>query len=133
MQERKDIEKNIIAEARSARALYIWTDCDREGEYIGTEVRDIALRGNSRLEVKRARFNNIERSHILSAAQRPVDIDEKQAQAVAARCELDLRIGSAFTRWQTILLQTLLPDFKGMVISYGAPHTSGKMGWSWAD
>lgn len=56
------ISTNIATLARRARALFIWTDCDREGEHIGGEVRAEALKGNPRLEVKRARFSNIERA-----------------------------------------------------------------------
>ncbi|KAF8543925.1 DNA topoisomerase III [Trichophaea hybrida] len=119
VKERKDIADNISAQARHARALFIWTDCDREGEYIGTEVRDIALRANPNLEVKRAKFSNIERAHILRAAQRPVDLDDLQAAAVAARIELDLRIGAAFTRWQTLSLQGI-GGLEEKVISYGS-------------
>lgn len=55
------IAENIRQKARFCRALFIWTDCDREGEHIGTEVRSQALRGNARIEVKRARFSNTER------------------------------------------------------------------------
>ena len=68
--DKKVIARNIEAESRSARVLYIWTDCDREGEYIGTEIRDIALKTNSRLEVKRAKFSNIEREYV----DRPWDL-----------------------------------------------------------
>ncbi|TGZ83263.1 DNA topoisomerase III [Ascodesmis nigricans] len=117
--DRKDIAENIKTEARCSRALFIWTDCDREGEYIGTEVRDIARTVNPNIEVKRARFSNIERAHILRAAQHPVELDERQAQAVAARIELDLRIGAAFTRWQTKLLQSI-EGLEQKVISYGS-------------
>lgn len=56
------MSSNIERLARGARALFIWTDCDREGEYIGSEVKREALKGNNRLEVKRARFSNIERA-----------------------------------------------------------------------
>jgi DNA topoisomerase-3 len=56
------LARNIQEQARFARALFIWTDCDLEGEHIGSEVRDAALKGNKRLEVKRARFSNIERA-----------------------------------------------------------------------
>lgn len=55
---------NIERLARGSRALFIWTDCDREGEYIGSEVRQEALKGNNRLEIKRARFSNIERAYV---------------------------------------------------------------------
>lgn len=53
---------NIEAQARSASILFIWTDCDREGEHIGTEIRDIAHKVNPRIQVYRARFSNIERA-----------------------------------------------------------------------
>jgi DNA topoisomerase-3 len=61
-QGKRPIASNIESQARGARALFIWTDCDREGEHIGSEVRTEALKGNGRLEVKRARFSNIERA-----------------------------------------------------------------------
>ncbi|KAJ2797966.1 DNA topoisomerase, partial [Coemansia helicoidea] len=37
----KDVARNIEREARTATHLYIWTDCDREGESIGSEIADI--------------------------------------------------------------------------------------------
>lgn len=56
------IAKNIETQARYSRALFIWTDCDREGENIGMEVRDTAWKGKPNLQVKRAKFSNIERA-----------------------------------------------------------------------
>ena len=56
------IATNIQQQARGAKALFIWTDCDREGEHIGSEVRAEALNVNRWLEIKRARFSNIERA-----------------------------------------------------------------------
>ena len=38
---------------------------------------------------------------------------------MAARIELDLRIGAAFTRLQTLQLQTVVAALKEKVISYG--------------
>jgi DNA topoisomerase IA len=58
------VASNIETQARNANILFIWTDCDREGEHIGTEIRDIALKVNPRLEVCRARFSNIERASV---------------------------------------------------------------------
>jgi DNA topoisomerase-3 len=49
----------------------------------------------------------------------PVELDEYQANAVAARIELDLRIGAAFTRLQTLQLQTVVTALKEKIISYG--------------
>jgi DNA topoisomerase III len=117
---RKPIAKNIETQARGARALFIWTDCDREGEHIGTEIRDIALKVNPTLEIKRARFSNIERAHVIQAARNPVQLDENQANAVAARIELDLRIGAAFTRMQTLQLKPMIEHVYQSTLSYGS-------------
>ena len=43
MEEKQDIAINIENEAKRAKGLFIWTDCDREGEHIGGEVRTEAL------------------------------------------------------------------------------------------
>lgn len=58
--------------------------------------------------------------HVIHAAQHPVELDERQANAVAARSELDLRIGAAFTRLQTLQLQTFGGPLKDKIVSYGA-------------
>jgi len=63
-QDKKVVASNIEAQARSASILFIWTDCDREGEHIGTEIRDIALKANPTMQVWRARFSNIERAYV---------------------------------------------------------------------
>ena len=60
--DKKAIADNIKAQARYARVLFVWTDCDREGEHIGGEVRDQAKKGNPGILVKRARFSNTERA-----------------------------------------------------------------------
>lgn len=123
---KKAIAKNIEANARYAKALFIWTDCDREGENIGAEIRSVALAVNPRLNghVVRARFSNIERQHIIQAARNPIQLDDRQANAVYARIELDLRIGASFTRMQTLalkpLIESALPNEDIKVISYGS-------------
>ncbi len=118
--EKKSIAENIQQQARFARILFIWTDCDREGEHIGTEVRKQAFIGNRQLEVRRARFSNTERAHVIHAAQHPIDLDDRQANAVAARIELDLRIGASFTRMQTLQLQGLGEALTDRIVSYGS-------------
>ncbi|CCD25986.2 DNA topoisomerase 3 NDAI_0G02110 [Naumovozyma dairenensis CBS 421] len=100
----KKIAANIKREARYADFLMIWTDCDREGEYIGWEIFQEALKGNSRLtnsQVYRANFSHLERRHVLNAARRPQRLDLKSVDAVGARIELDLRTGVTFTRLLT--------------------------------
>ena len=57
--------------------------------------------------------------HVIRAAQNPINLDERQVNAVAARIELDLRIGAAFTRLTTLTLQVLGGDVRERVVSYG--------------
>ena len=59
-------------------------------------------------------------SHIIQAAQNPIELDDRQASAVATRIELDLRIGAAFTRLQTLQLKTLGDLLSDKIISYGS-------------
>ena len=62
--------------------------------------------------------------HIIHAAHHPVVLDYRQAAAVNARLELDLRIGAAFTRFQTLTLQgrfRALAEEK-LVVSYGSNY-----------
>jgi DNA topoisomerase-3 len=47
-------------------------------------------------------------------------MDERQVNAVAARIELDLRIGAAFTRLQSLELQRLSENLRDQIISYGS-------------
>ena len=53
-------------------------------------------------------------------------LDDRQVNAVAARIELDLRLGAAFTRFTSLTLQSLGPPLggtgdngKSQPISYG--------------
>lgn len=60
-------------------------------------------------------------SHVIQAARTPVLLDEKQASAVSARIELDLRIGVAFTRWQQLNLEPIIAHLEEKtMVSYGS-------------
>ncbi|CAN6598700.1 DNA topoisomerase 3 [Trichomonascus vanleenenianus] len=104
------IARNIRAEAAGSAKLFIWTDCDREGESIGYEIMKIAQQGNRAFNdmnnVRRAIFNNVDPTHLKEAANRPSSLDLNQVEAVAGRSEIDLRIGAALTRFTTGLLQS---------------------------
>lgn len=56
---------------------------------------------------------------MVRAAQNAINLDERKVNAVAARVELDLRIGAAFTRFTTLTLQTMGGNLSDRVISYG--------------
>ncbi|KAK9767429.1 DNA topoisomerase [Basidiobolus ranarum] len=100
----KDIVMNLEREVRGASVLMIWTDCDREGENIGSEIVEICCKVNSRIRVLRAKFSVVMR---------------RQVDAVDARTELDLRIGAAFTRFQTLKLTPQFYELDQKLISYG--------------
>lgn len=134
----RQVERNLQNEARNADLLMIWTDCDREGEHIGSEVAGVCRRANRAIRVKRARFSAIiaafvnpkllvarfwieltPRSQIHQACRQANDLDLRQADAVETRIALDLRIGAAFTRLMTMSLQTRIPEVSEQVVSYG--------------
>ncbi|KAI1297408.1 DNA topoisomerase [Mortierella claussenii] len=113
------VEENLVRESRLADRVVIWTDCDREGENIGAEVANICQRQNQRIAVWRARFSSVTPAEVHRAMQSPVMLDMRQADAVDARIELDLRIGASFTRFQTLSFQGRFPELSEGVISYG--------------
>ncbi|KAF9412994.1 DNA topoisomerase [Podila epigama] len=88
------VEQNLKEQARIADQVMIWTDCDREGENIGAEVASVCQGVNRRITVTRARFSSVTPNEIHRAMRNPVFIDYNQANAVDARQEVDLRIGS---------------------------------------
>eukprot|EP01138_Halocafeteria_seosinensis_P013245 gb/GECG01013527.1/.p1 GENE.gb/GECG01013527.1/~~gb/GECG01013527.1/.p1 ORF type:complete len:1063 (+),score=86.31 gb/GECG01013527.1/:1-3189(+) len=112
-----DLEKDLRKFAKQSQMLVLWLDCDREGENIAMEIKEICCDANPRLDVRRARFSSVTRADILNAMSRLTLLDEKQSEAVEARQELDFRLGVVFTRWQTLNFQ----DKFGIdsIISYG--------------
>ncbi|KAF8321620.1 prokaryotic type I DNA topoisomerase [Clavulina sp. PMI_390] len=118
-QDAKQLERNLRQEAASADTLMIWTDCDREGENIGNEVKKACRKANRNIRVVRARFSAIIPAQIHNAAQHPVELDLAQSDAVEARTILDLRLGAAFTRMQSLALQGSIGELDGTLISYG--------------
>ncbi|KAJ2726409.1 DNA topoisomerase [Coemansia sp. Benny D115] len=114
-----DVARNLKQEARTATHLYIWTDCDREGEAIGSEVAEVCKQANPRIIVKRAHFSSVLPQEIHHAMQNPRELDQRLVDAVLAREELDLRVGAALTRFQTLRLQSQFSAVQDRVISYG--------------
>eukprot|EP00759_Apiculatamorpha_spiralis_P003792 PhF_6_TR11744/c0_g1_i2/m.19207/K03165/TOP3; DNA topoisomerase III len=116
--ENDPIRQNIDALARRSTHFIGWLDCDREGENIYYEVYDVARASNPRIVPKRARFSTLTKRDVWYAINNVMDPNPQLSAAVDARAELDLRIGAAFTRYQTM---TLRGHFSGVprMISYG--------------
>eukprot|EP00578_Thalassiosira_sp_NH16_P016585 CAMPEP_0181110076 /NCGR_PEP_ID=MMETSP1071-20121207/18522_1 /TAXON_ID=35127 /ORGANISM="Thalassiosira sp., Strain NH16" /LENGTH=416 /DNA_ID=CAMNT_0023193825 /DNA_START=185 /DNA_END=1435 /DNA_ORIENTATION=- len=110
--------------SRRASALILWLDCDREGEAISDEVRAVCLKGNPRLgtqnRIYRAKFSTVLPGEIGRALRTLGRVNENFVQAVQLRSEHDLRVGAAFTRFQTLRLQKKFDGFQERgVVSYG--------------
>ncbi|KAJ3084539.1 DNA topoisomerase [Rhizoclosmatium hyalinum] len=116
----ESIKKNLQEQARGAQFLIIWTDCDLEGENIGNEIVEVCRAVNQRIVVKRAKFSVIQDREINQAWRTLGNMDMRKVAAVEARQELDLRIGAAFTRFQTLQLRQQFQQLDGMIISYGS-------------
>ncbi len=114
-------QKTLEEQAGRCDVLVIWTDCDREGEGIGFEIINVCTRINPRLEILRATFSEITPTAIQRAWRGLGPPNKNLSDAVDVRSELDLRIGAAFTRFQTLRLQqrfaAVLSD---KLISYGS-------------
>lgn len=65
----------------------------------------VCLRRNRNMRILRARFSALIPREILNSVQHLTPPNEHQSKAVEARQEIDLRLGSAFTRFQTMRLQ----------------------------
>ena len=73
------------------------------------------------IKVLRAKFSEITRPSIERAMRTLGQINENVSAAVDCMLELNLRIGAAFTRFQTMRLQKMFPNnLSDKLISYGS-------------
>ncbi|KAL6941513.1 hypothetical protein ACO0RG_002645 [Hanseniaspora osmophila] len=136
----KDVALNIHKECANAQYLMIWTDCDREGEYIGWEVFMAANYGKNfqkffvnvpqssilhpslkfnEKNTFRANFSHLEKQHIINATRNAGKLNQNLIDAVATRMEIDLRSGLSFTRLLTNYFKSNGLVSKETVVSYG--------------
>jgi DNA topoisomerase-3 len=141
------IVKHLEREARGMDYLVLWLDCDREGENICFEVikcvknsmkqphsyqrpQPTTIGGGGRMRqdlhpqtIFRAKFSAVTSKDIEKAMQNLVEPNENEALAVDARQELDLKVGVAFSRFQTRYFQGRYGNLDSSVISYGPCQT----------
>jgi DNA topoisomerase-3 len=116
--------KHLQLEARGTDVLILWMDCDREGENICFEVIENTKHWmNQGAKIYRARFSAITAPDINKAMQNLGEPNKNEARSVDARQEIDLKVGVAFTRFQTRYFQSKYGNLDSKTISYGPCQT----------
>lgn len=118
---RPDIASRLAEEARLADRLIIATDPDEEGENIGFEAVELALREKPNLPVDRLWLPSMRPSDIRARWGELQRLRPQLAQSVEARMYLDAMIGFSATRELTLLNRR---GFSPRVLSVGRCQTA---------
>lgn len=115
----------LSKESHGCSYLVLWLDCDKEGENICFEVMHAVSIPNvhSKEVTYRAKFSAITEKDIKYAMQNLIRPNENEAKCVDARQELDLRVGCAFTRFQTKFFQNRYGNLDCSLVSFGPCQT----------
>ncbi len=107
----KDIAHLLKKFAVGAEKVIIATDADREGESIGKEAVNYLQEGNSNIEIKRAYFSAITSDELGKSFDNLQELNYSLADAADARREIDLIWGAVLTRYLSIIIKRMGPDF----------------------
>jgi DNA topoisomerase-1 len=99
---RSKILKELKAEAKKCKHVFLATDPDREGEAIGWHLA--AELKTAKNDVQRVRFHEITKQAIRGAIESPLPIDENLVNAQQARRVLDRLVGYSLSPllWKSI-------------------------------
>jgi len=89
--DKKDIAKNIKAEAKNHDVIYIATDPDREGEAIAFHIATLLPKRG--VTIHRVRFNAITKEAVKKAMKNPEQLDKNLYDAQQARRITDRLVG----------------------------------------
>ena len=99
---RSKVLKELKAEAKKAKHVFLATDPDREGEAIGWHLA--AELKTAKNDVQRVRFHEITKQAVQGAIKAPMAIDENLVNAQQARRVLDRLVGYSLSPllWKSI-------------------------------
>eukprot|EP00796_Vickermania_ingenoplastis_P008249 gene8249-5770_t len=118
------VSHHLENEAKGCDYLVLWLDCDREGENICFEVMQVVRKHIYKADrIFRAHFSAITKEEICHAFANLGKPNKNISDAVTCRQELDLKVGVAFTRFQTKYFQGKYGDLDASVVSYGPCQT----------
>ena len=121
--------KHLQKLAKNIDYLILWLDCDIEGENICYEViynvEPLMYKASnpSQQVIYRAFFSAIGKQDIIKAMNNLGKPNLYQSLASEARQELDLRMGVAFTRYQSDFFQGKYGNLNTRLISFGPCQT----------
>ena len=115
----ENVVKSIQSLVKDADSVILWLDWDREGEAIAADIQDIWRKEKENLQILRAHFSAVSKVEIEKAMKHLTKVNDRLADWVNARQEIDLKLGASFTRFQTINFKNILGVDDGKVISYG--------------
>ncbi|CDW89802.1 dna topoisomerase 3-beta-1-like [Stylonychia lemnae] len=122
------IAKHLQAVSSGIDYMVLWLDCDKEGENICFEVLDICRRNipsSKKQRVFRAKFSSIAKKDIQASFDAlKFEPSYNESVSVEARQIMDLKIGVAFSRFQTQYFAHLLRGQSEIrMITYGPCQT----------